>query len=95
MWKQIPDVKVRNTTKSGPSREARTYGPEGAHWPRICVSVQHTPELHNGYTVAVGYKEGPGAWWSERHGMPLEVLQELPAIINALLLKVKQPAPTR
>lgn len=91
-WRRLDDRRLRNTTKCGPGIEARTYGFNGKQWPRInvCVAEHWTGK---GYAVTCRRKEGPGAWWQEKAPMPLEALQDVPEMAQALLARLdKKPA---
>ncbi len=85
MWTRLDDTKLRNASKSTEEREGRTYGQDGKPWPRICVEVGKSPHDPNGYAVSFSRKNGPGAWWYSHIGLPLEILQDLPDLIQAYL----------
>lgn len=89
-WTRIDDRHIRNTTKSGPSVEARTYGLNGKRWPRVNVSVgEHW--TGKGWAVLCDRKEGPGARWQEKAPMPLEALRDVPEMTTALLARIAAP----
>jgi hypothetical protein len=90
-WTRLDDSRLRNATKSGPDVEARTYGLNGRPWPRISVVVQEH-WTGKGWGVYCDRKEGPGAWWQEKAPMPLEALQDVPEMVQALLARLERKA---
>lgn len=83
-WKQLDDRHLRNTTRSDSQRVARTFGPDGQSWPRICVVVQ--PHLESGFTINWSSTSGPGSWWVDRPGLPEEILRAIPEMVNLFLM---------
>jgi len=86
-WLRLDDRRLRNTTKSDSTCEARTFGLNGQPWPRITVVVRMDTYGTVGYRVSWSRKTGPGEWWYEHDPMPRDILVELPEMIIALLDK--------
>lgn len=88
-WVRIDDRRLRNTTKSDATCEARTFGLGGAKWPRICVTVR-IDYGEVGYRVGWSLKAGPGEWWNDKVPLPREVLIALPGMITDFLARTSK-----
>ena len=93
-WVRLDDRRLRNTTKSDATCEARTFGLGGAKWPRICVVIRLETYGEVGYRVSWSRKTGPGEWWYEHAPLPREVLVALPGMVQDFLARTTDDSPT-
>ena len=77
-WQRIA-APIKNTG-APEATFVRCYGPDGAKWPRLTISLY----VRGGnVAISTSWKERPGAWWDPCE-LPLELVGELREMLESV-----------